>query len=117
MNNQSHKLVIDITDEQFDKLRSICPHGTKKQLFQSLIESLIELHDTQGTLALMNIIRQQDIGFKELIRYDRSDKKVTDDFTSLLSELLTLVGLPEVPLTTYSECVSALAMIKRKIGG
>lgn len=115
MENQSHKLVIDITDEQYKKLRQILPHGTKKQLFQALIDSLIELHRTEGLLPIMGLIRQEDVGFKDLLAYDRADKQVTHNFISLLAILLPLVGINPQPLTTYSECVSAVAKVTNEM--
>jgi len=96
-------------------MRQILPHGTKKQLFQALVDSLIELHRTEGLLPIMGLIRQEDVGFKDLLAYDRADKQVTHDFISLLAILLPLVGLGTQPLSTYSECVSAVAKVTSKI--
>lgn len=117
MENQSHKLVIDVTDEQYIKLRQILPHGIKKQLFQAIVDSLIELHRTEGLLPIMGLIRQEDVGFKDLLAYDRADKQVTHDFISLLAIMLPLVGLEAQPMSTYSECVSAVAKITTRIQG
>lgn len=112
MSNESyeneHKLVIDITQSQFKQLRQICPHGTKKLLFQSLIEFIFDLYEEQGFPAIMRLIRQQDVNFQELLRYDRAEKRITKTFMSQVSEFLTLVGEPKRPLTTYSECIEAL---------
>ncbi len=110
-----HKLVIDITATQFKQLRQICPHGTKKLLFQSLIEFVFDLHEEQGFPAIMQIIRAQDVNFKELMRYDRAEKRITKTFMSLVSEFLTLVGEPQRPLTTYSECIEALTEVYNKL--
>lgn len=56
MSNNAHRLNIEITEEQFNRLRHHLSYGMRKAVFHKIIDQIIELCDKDGMVFLAMLL-------------------------------------------------------------
>jgi hypothetical protein len=65
------RLVVDITEEQYERLSKIFEHGERKLYFQALIEATINIYDDVGKIALYAMIGGQTDIMRSLTKHQK----------------------------------------------
>ena len=55
-NDYRPRLSVELSEESFNKLQRILPHGWRKPLFQALVDGVLSLYDKGGIAAVSAII-------------------------------------------------------------
>lgn len=50
------RLSVELSEDSFNKLQRILPHGWRKPLFQALVDGVLKLYDKGGITAVSAII-------------------------------------------------------------
>ena len=53
------RLSVEITDEQYDKLKRLIPWGVKNTLFSIIIDEVIELIEEHGTVVIAGLLNKK----------------------------------------------------------
>ena len=64
------RLSIDITNQQADGLRKHVPHGTRKIMFQAIIDDLLRLCEKHGSAVVIGALMTRAISIKDVSKLD-----------------------------------------------
>ena len=53
------RLSVEITDEQYNKLKQLIPWGVKNTLFSIIIDEVIELIEEHGTVVIAGLLNKK----------------------------------------------------------
>ena len=68
------RVVIEVTEEQFDKIRRYIPFGIRKSLFSVIIDSLIDAFEkTGGSTDIIAAILSRSFGAEDFLRKRKPD--------------------------------------------
>jgi hypothetical protein len=62
------RLSIEITKESYDKLQELLPHGTKKIVFNLIVEDLISIMQKHGSGKIIGAFIERDVTLKDIIK-------------------------------------------------
>lgn len=70
MNDSEYRprLSIELPQEKYDRLKFLLPHGTKKIVFNLIVDDLIELIERHGAGNIIGAFIQRDITLQDLTR-------------------------------------------------